>query len=170
MAEGACPFLAGWPLTRVSQGLPLLLGQFLSNPFCIGPLAGSWLWSSDRGLKEAVQALGFRAQELCESRGGRPGLPVPNSPYGLCGHEATLNLNCGCACEGVLLLGVSGKYCTVCILYKVTVGQMSISLHLGWTGRTGVIFRNIESAWNMKSLTACWSPAVLPQILRCLTV
>ena len=22
----------------------------------------------------------FRAQELCESRGGRPGLPVPNSP------------------------------------------------------------------------------------------
>ena len=29
--------------------------------------------------------------ELCESRGGRPGLPVPNSPYGLCGREATLN-------------------------------------------------------------------------------
>ena len=23
----------------------------------------------------------FRAQELCDSRGGRPGLPVPNSPY-----------------------------------------------------------------------------------------
>ena len=36
----------------------------------------------------------FRAQELCEIRGGRPGLgfPVPNSPYGLCGHKATLNL------------------------------------------------------------------------------
>ena len=33
-----------------------------------------------------------RAQELCESRGGRPGLPVPNSPYGLCGHKATVNL------------------------------------------------------------------------------
>ena len=33
-----------------------------------------------------------RAQELCESRGGRPGLPVPNSPYGLCGRKATLNL------------------------------------------------------------------------------
>ena len=28
--------------------------------------------------------------ELCESRGGRP---VPNSPYGLCGRKATLNLN-----------------------------------------------------------------------------
>ena len=24
------------------------------------------------------------AQELCESRDGRPGLPVPNSLYGLC--------------------------------------------------------------------------------------
>ena len=32
-----------------------------------------------------------RAQELCESRGGRPGLPVPNSHYGLCGRKATLN-------------------------------------------------------------------------------
>ena len=32
----------------------------------------------------------FRAQELCESRGGRPGLPVPNSPYDLCGRKATL--------------------------------------------------------------------------------
>ena len=31
-----------------------------------------------------------RAQELCESRGGRPGLPVPTSPSGLCGLEATL--------------------------------------------------------------------------------
>ena len=30
--------------------------------------------------------------ELCESRGGRPELLVPNSPYGLCRHKATLNL------------------------------------------------------------------------------
>ena len=28
-------------------------------------------------------------QELCESRGDRPGLPVPNNPYGLCGRKAT---------------------------------------------------------------------------------
>ena len=34
-----------------------------------------------------------RAQELCESRGGRSGLPDPNSPYGLCGRKATLNWN-----------------------------------------------------------------------------
>ena len=33
----------------------------------------------------------IRAQELCESRGGRPVLPVPDSPYGLYGRKATLN-------------------------------------------------------------------------------
>ena len=27
---------------------------------------------------------------MCESGGGRPGLPVPNSPYGLCGRKAAL--------------------------------------------------------------------------------
>ena len=30
-----------------------------------------------------------RAQKLCESRGGCPGLPVPNSPYGFCERKAT---------------------------------------------------------------------------------
>ena len=28
---------------------------------------------------------------LCESQGGRPGPPIPNCPYSLCGHKATLN-------------------------------------------------------------------------------
>ena len=28
---------------------------------------------------------------MCESGGGRPGLPVPNSPCGPCGRNATLN-------------------------------------------------------------------------------
>ena len=35
----------------------------------------------------------LRAQELCESRDGRPGLPVPKSLRNLCGSKATLNLN-----------------------------------------------------------------------------
>ena len=35
--------------------------------------------------------MSFRTQELCEIRGGRPGPPVPNSPYGLSGRKATLN-------------------------------------------------------------------------------
>ena len=41
---------------------------------------------------DTVVKCGYRAQELCESRGGRPGLPVPNisdNPYGLCGRKAT---------------------------------------------------------------------------------
>ena len=33
----------------------------------------------------------LRAQELCESRRGRPVLPGPNKPYGFCGRKATLN-------------------------------------------------------------------------------
>ena len=35
----------------------------------------------------------MQGQELCESGGGRPGLPVLDSPYGLCGRKATLNLD-----------------------------------------------------------------------------
>ena len=44
-------------------------------------------------MKDRVCTAGraTRAQELCESRGGLPGFPVPNSPYGLCGRKATLN-------------------------------------------------------------------------------
>ena len=36
-----------------------------------------------------------RVQELCESRGGRPGLPVHNSRYGLCGRKVILNTGLG---------------------------------------------------------------------------
>ena len=32
----------------------------------------------------------LRAQQLCESRGGRPGLSVPNKPYCFCGRKATV--------------------------------------------------------------------------------
>ena len=33
----------------------------------------------------------IRAQELCENRGGLPGLLVPSKPCGFCGRKATLN-------------------------------------------------------------------------------
>ena len=36
-----------------------------------------------------------RVQELCESGGGRPYPPVPNSPYGLCGRKAIVFLSLG---------------------------------------------------------------------------
>ena len=35
-----------------------------------------------------------RAQELCESRGGRPGLTVPNSPYGFIEHHVSELMSC----------------------------------------------------------------------------
>ena len=42
------------------------------------------------GRKAALNS-GHTAQEVCESRGGHLGLPVPNSPCGLCERIATLN-------------------------------------------------------------------------------
>ena len=44
-------------------------------------------------IKRGIQKKDSWGQELCESSGGRPGLPVPNGPYGLCGRKATLNLD-----------------------------------------------------------------------------
>ena len=40
-------------------------------------------FNADRLLRPGVQ-------KLCESRDGRPGLPVPNSPYGFYGRKASL--------------------------------------------------------------------------------
>ena len=40
-------------------------------------------------VKQHLNVGRHRDQELCRSRGGRPGLPVANSPYGLCGRKAT---------------------------------------------------------------------------------
>ena len=45
-----------------------------------------------RAVAGALLREGCLTSELgssCESRGGRPGLSVPNRPYGLCGRKAT---------------------------------------------------------------------------------
>ena len=49
----------------------------------------------ERGIisSHTVHYISVALQELCQSRGGRPALPVPNTPNGLCGRKATLNLN-----------------------------------------------------------------------------
>ena len=44
-----------------------------------------------QGLEKST----VRASELCQSRGGRRGLHVPNNSYGLYGRKATLNELCG---------------------------------------------------------------------------
>ena len=51
----------------------------------------------------------FRALELCESRGGRPGLHVPNSLYGLCGRKGTLEEEVSQFAVYVLVLCVLGQ-------------------------------------------------------------
>ena len=45
-------------------------------------------------VTDGVRYFSTGAQKLCENGGGRPGLPVPNGPYGLCGRKATLNSEC----------------------------------------------------------------------------
>ena len=72
------------------------------------------------------------AQELCRSRGGRPGLPVPNKPYGFCGRKAALNKprfpallpNCaitGYATKGALLISANLSTDVVSALRKVWI-------------------------------------------------
>ena len=52
-----------------------------------------------------------KAQELCESRGGRPGLHIPKSPYGLCGRSATFEQE-----ETIcMILPLYGQECTYAI-------------------------------------------------------
>ena len=53
-----------------------------------GSVCGQLLGDGERPFSGVTT---IRAQELCESRDGRPGLPVPNSLYGFCGRKATLN-------------------------------------------------------------------------------
>ena len=50
-------------------------------------------WRGGLNFKGEPKRRSLGAQELCERRGVRPWLPVPNSPYGLFGHKETLNLN-----------------------------------------------------------------------------
>ena len=61
-------------------------------------------------VKMAITAAATRSC-TCESRGSRPGLPVPNSPYGLCGRNATFNRKIAelrsCVKVGVDVLGSS---------------------------------------------------------------
>ena len=42
------------------------------------------------------RSIPFMKSRVKAGRVGRPRLPVPNSPYGLCGREATFNLNHSC--------------------------------------------------------------------------
>ena len=67
--------------------------SYSSDLVCLGPFHLSVVIMEGKGSNSNrlnKKNFAHRAQELCESRGGRPG---PNSPFGPCGRKATLNLN-----------------------------------------------------------------------------
>ena len=91
-------------------GSPSLISLIVSADCCVkvevavlgSPSLISLIVSADCCVKVEVAVLGFPSLIslivyvdvlLCESRSGRPGLPVPNSPHGLCGRRAALNSN-----------------------------------------------------------------------------
>ena len=82
---------ARWPYLcwQSSQSAQLSsANERFSHPFSLpGPSSMSAATTSTnwRGCWFSV-----RAQELCESRGGRPGFAVPNSLYSLCGRKVTV--------------------------------------------------------------------------------
>jgi len=58
----------------------------------ISPAASFIMTSSAEFINRRFVMKNDRVQELCESQGGRLGLPVPNSPYDLCGRKAILKM------------------------------------------------------------------------------
>ena len=73
--------------TASTVGLQLLLTGDVSTPATCVPDT----ISNKRYVHHHTET--SRAQELNESRGGRPGLPDPNKPDGFCGRKATLKRN-----------------------------------------------------------------------------
>ena len=65
-----------------------------------------------------------RAQGLFDGRDDRPGFPVPNSPYGLCGRKAALNCSIselrGCV---NLEVAVLGSACLIVLTVSVDIKQ-----------------------------------------------
>ena len=60
-----------------------------------------------------------------KGRSGRPGLPVPNSPYGLCGREVTLKWN------------ASGKYGQSSVMTRLSIAQLQAELEGDCTPTAG---------------------------------
>ena len=85
MAVADCLFGLYW-LERWEE---LLIGARYTSSFF--PSLINLTVSVDVKHCETKKDANDRAQELCESRGGRPGLPVLHNTYGLRGRKGTLN-------------------------------------------------------------------------------
>ena len=99
---------------------------------------GGRIWGGEeqeheRGVLNMVLR-SVRDQELCESRHGRLGLPVPNTPYGLCGLKATLTLN---LCHTEI---------RSCVKVEVAVlGPPTFTQPYGFCGRKATLNLNYQS-------------------------
>ena len=109
-------------------------------------------------LRTASPRAEFRAQEPCENRDGHPGLPVPDTPYDLCGRKATVNLNTrqtelrSCVKVEVAVLGCS----------SLIVLTVSVNVKQHWT-KPVVLFRQVAvrpSHGGVNILPDCFFPNV----------
>ena len=57
---------------------------------CYSCVAPTPPFNWNKGVLDDIMTV-IRVQALFESQGGRPGLPIPDNPYGLFGCKATLN-------------------------------------------------------------------------------
>ena len=100
------------------------------------------MWTSLQTLPRTLHSSGgqrrrllFRESrnEVCESRGSRPGLPVPNKPRGFCERKTTLNqIKCllGNSSDGE----VQGRWYLVLKLSVIGVNLLTLFLvqNYGW--------------------------------------
>ena len=120
-----------WPHVR-----PVKSTSAARNLWCPGyvikPLIGNWYWSLSLAGDLVIVFLSpnmivtvssipvleetFTAQQLCENRGGRPGLPVPNSPYDLCGSKATLKRKRNLATMNLIIILLASHAATATAL------------------------------------------------------
>ena len=74
-----------------------------------------------------------RAQELCESRGGRPGLPVPNKPGGSVDVKPVLNWANACS-PNILrtLRRIMIRFLIELLVRRTWFGQSKLYFVLNW--------------------------------------
>ena len=96
-------------------------------------------------LRTGFSIAAFRAQELCESPGGRPVIPVLNSPCGLCGRKASFEDGSGSlgrtSCQSALWWWWSPWYSRkqLALWLQWSLWYSMLSVSYGGSGRLGIL-------------------------------
>ena len=82
----------GWTVATTGQEVQSHCQALATNDRSLSYFGGVSATATEPRVKRTEEdySLTQSPEAVCESRGGRPGLPVPNSPYGLWGRKATL--------------------------------------------------------------------------------